>query len=135
MKKAIIVISFIIVFIILYLLQANFFIWFTIAGVMPNLFILLVLFIGLFAGKRLGVTFGILFGLLIDIFIAKKIGISSIMLGIIGLLGGYFDKNFSKESRITIMLMTAGATILFELGSFLINAVIFSYAIEGVRIY
>ena len=41
------------------------------------------------------------------------------MLAMIGLLGEYFDKNFSKESRITIMLMVIGCTILYELGGYL----------------
>ena len=45
------------------------------------------------------------FGILLDLFIGKKVGISAIMLGIVGLIGGIFDKNFSKESRISIILM------------------------------
>lgn len=130
MKKVVIVISTIIAFIIIYLLQSNFFNWFTIAGVKPNLFIILVLFIGLFGGKYLGISLGVFFGLMIDILIGKKIGVSAIMLGGIGILGGYFDKNFSKESKMTIMLMVIGSTILYEIGIYFINAIIFSYSIE-----
>lgn len=133
MKKAIIIGVLSLVFILLYFLQANFFTWFTIAGVMPNLFILFVLFISLFTGKYLGITFGVAFGLLLDFFIGKKLGISSIMFAIVGLVGGYFDKNFSKESKITMMLMVVGATIIYELGSFLVNAVIYSYVLDGVN--
>ena len=33
----------------------------------------------------------------------------------IGFLGGYFDKNFSKDSKLTILLMVAGTTIAFEM--------------------
>ena len=36
------------------------------------------------------------------------------MFAVIGFLGGSFDKNFSKDSKITILLMSAGSTILFE---------------------
>ncbi len=60
----------------------------------------------------------------------RNIGISAIMLSIIGILGGYFDKNFSKDSRITIMLMAVGATLIFELGSYLLNAILLSYRID-----
>lgn len=130
MKKAIIAIVTFIVFIIIYLLQANFFSWFTIAGIKPNLFIILVLFIGLFAGKYVGVSAGVIFGLCIDLFISKKIGISAIMLGIVGILGGYLDKNFSKESRMTIMIMVMGTTLVYELGLYLINTIIFSANME-----
>lgn len=56
------------------------------------------------------------------------------LLGTIGFLGGYFDKNFSKESRITIMLMVMGATVIFEVGSFCLYAMIFSYSIDLVGV-
>lgn len=126
MKNILTIIIIFIVFLLIYFLQANFFIWFTIAGVKPNLFIVLVLFLGLFAGKRVGVSLGVVLGIILDVLIGKKVGISGIMLGIIGMVGGYFDKNFSKESRITIMLMVIGATMVFEIGSYIINCVILS---------
>lgn len=123
MKKVVSVILLILVFLIIYFLQANFFNWFTIAGVKPNLFIIFVLFIGLFAGKKLGAILGVIFGLFIDIVIGRQIGISCLMFGIIGLLGEYLDKNFSKESRITIMLMIAGSTIIYESGCYTYNVI------------
>ena len=105
MKKILTLIAIIITFFIIYFLQANFFTWFTINGVMPNLFVIFVLWIGLFIGKKSGLIFGLLFGIYIDILIGKTIGLSGIMLGIIGLIAEYIDKNFSKDSRLTIMLI------------------------------
>ena len=61
MKKAISIILLFIIFIIIYFLQLNFFNWFTIAGVKPNLFVLLVLFIGLYSGARMGTALRINF--------------------------------------------------------------------------
>ena len=55
MKKALIYISLIFVFIFIYLLQSVFFVNFTIAGVMPNIVVILVLFIGLFIGRSRGI--------------------------------------------------------------------------------
>ena len=86
MKKALSIIILFITFIIIYLLQANFFNWFNIAGVKPNLFIIFVLFIGLFLGKIYGTTIGIISGFLIDLFIGKRIGINALTLGIAGYL-------------------------------------------------
>lgn len=128
-KQTILLISFL-VFLFIYFLQSNFFSWFTIAGVKPNLFVILVLFLSLFAGKNIGVQTGIFFGICLDFFISKKIGISGIMLGIIGLLGGYFEKNFSKDSRITIMIMIIGSTIIFEVGSYFLNYAILKTNLE-----
>lgn len=130
MKKALNILILIITFFIIYFLQVNFFSWFTIAGVKPNLFIIFVLFISLFAGMKVGVPFGILAGLFLDIIIGKNIGISAIMLGIIGVIGGYFDKNFSKESRITIMLMVVGSTCVFEIGTYILQAIQLSIYVE-----
>ena len=121
MKKVITIICLLIAFFIIYFLQANFFTWFTIAGVKPNLFIVLVLFMGLFAGKKIGAVLGLIFGFYLDLVIGRTIGISGIMLGVIGLLGEYFDKNFSKDSRFTIMLMVMGSTILYEFATYMFN--------------
>ncbi len=53
MKKTLTITILCIIFIIIYLLQINFFSWFTIAGVKPNLFVILVLFIGLYSGRKM----------------------------------------------------------------------------------
>ena len=125
MKKVVINIVLIIVFIILYLITINFFSWFKIAGVMPNLFVIFVLFIGLYTTRINGAVYGVILGLLLDLFIGKNIGISAIMLGMVGAIAGTFDKNFSKESRITIILMVLISTIIFEVGSYTIRYFIY----------
>ena len=45
------------------------------------------------------------------------------MLAIVAFIGGYLDKNFSKDSRITIMLMVAGSTAIYEIGSYVFNVI------------
>ncbi len=130
MKNTLIIIVTIIIFLILYFLQVNFFNWFTISGISPNLFIILVLFLGLFGGKRVGIPMGISLGLLLDLFIGKKIGVTAIMLGIVGGVAGILDKNFSKDSRITIIIMTMGVTAIYEIGLYILNYAILSINVE-----
>ena len=132
MKKVLAVVFLIITFFILYFIQSNFFTWFTIAGIQPNVFVIFVLFIGLFAGKKLGLILGILFGFYLDVIIGRQIGVSGIMLGIIGLIGEYLDKNFSKESRVTIMLMMAASTIIYEIGVYVFNMITLEMSLEIV---
>ena len=115
MKKTLILISLILTFFLIYFLQANFFTWFTIAGVMPNLYVILVLFIGLFARRKLGLIFGLVFGLYLDIVLGKVAGINVLGLGIIGIIGELLSKNFSKDSRFTVILMVIGTTAIYEL--------------------
>lgn len=121
MKKVTIVISLIISFLFIYLLQVNFFSWFNLAGVKPNLIVIFVLTIGLFSGKALGTTLGVLLGICLDFFIGKSIGISGIMLGVIGFLGGYLDKSFSKDSRVTMITMITISTVIYEFGIVILN--------------
>lgn len=133
MKKIMIYILLFIAFLIIYLIQAMFFTNFRIAGVMPNLFVILMLYIGLYMGKSKGVIYGIIFGIFIDIWIGKKLGITSIALAIIGFIGGIFDKNFSKDSRITVMFMGVICTILYEIVFYLIQYLIVKVNLEIIE--
>lgn len=133
MKKTIINISLITTAIIIYFLQANFFTWFNIAGIMPNLFILFVLFIGLFGTRTMGTVYGLVVGLILDLILGVKIGVNSIGLGLIGFLSAIFDKNFSKDSRMTIMVMGMVATVTFEVLSYGLNSMLLSTNVEIIN--
>lgn len=130
MKKFIINIAIVFSFVIIYILHSNLFTWFTIAGVMPNLFVILVLFIGLYANRYIGIIYGVIFGLLLDLFMSRNIGITAIMLGIIGVIGVIFDKNFSKENRITLIVMVMICTVVFESGEYIISYFINKFDFE-----
>ncbi len=130
MKKVWIVIGLILVFFLIYFLQVDLFNNFTIAGVKPNLFVIYVLFIGLFSNQILGISIGVFIGLILDFLYGKTIGTTAIMLCVIGYMGSYFDKNFSKENKLTIIFMVAGATLIFELGSYFMNSIILDFERE-----
>lgn len=133
MKKLTINILLIMSIFIIYFLQANFFSWFTISGIMPNLFIIFVLFIGLFSNRIMGVAYGVLIGTFLDLVIGMKIGVTAVGLGIIGLLSATLDKNFSKDSRATIMFMVLGATVIYEVVMYTINYIVLNTNIEIVN--
>lgn len=130
MKKFLGILGIIITFFIIYFLQVNFFNWFTIAGIKPNLFIVLILVIGLFAGKKIGAIMGLIFGIYLDILFGKSIGFSGIILMCIGFIGGYLDKTFSKDSKLTIILTVLGGTIVYELITYIYNVIKFSMLFE-----
>ena len=52
------------------------------------------------------------------------------MFCVIGYLGSYFDKNFSKENKMTIIFMVAGATLIYELGVYFLNSIILVFERE-----
>ena len=130
MKKAFAIITLIIAFFIIYFLQTNFFTWFTIGGIMPNLLVIFVLFIGLFVGKKVGFILGIIFGFLVDLLIGKNIGISAFLLGFLGIFAEYLDKSFSKDSRITIIMIVSSGTAIFEIGYYIFRILKYGAILE-----
>ena len=115
MKKVLIHISLIITFIVIYLLQSIFFSHFTIAGIMPNMFVIFMMFIGLYMGRTMGTIYGIMAGILIDFWVGKNIGLTSVALALIGIISGALEKTLSKDSRITVLLMGVICTIIYEI--------------------
>ena len=129
MKKLVINLFLILTIFIIYFLQSNFFNWFTIAEVMHNVFIIFVLFIGLFTNKTVGTIYGVVIGLILDFLFSQKIGIQAVTLGLVGFLAAIFDKNFSKDSRMTIMLMVLGSTVIVEVLNYLL-----AYMFLGINV-
>ena len=124
MKKVIINLLLILSLLIIYFLQSNLFNWFTISGIMPNLFVIFVLFVWLFTNRIKGIVYGVVLGLILDLVIGMQVGVNAVGYGIIGFLSATFDKNFSKDSRATIMFMVLGTTIIFEVVTYILNNII-----------
>lgn len=120
----------VLIFIIIYFLQVNFFSWFNIRGIQPNLFIIFVLFLGLFIGNKSGAIGGMIVGTIMDVLVGKTIGFSGFFLALIGLLAEYFDKNFSKDNRIMIVVITAISTIFYEIAMYFIVVVQYRIDVE-----
>ena len=119
MKKILTCLGLIVTFFIIYFFQTNFFSWFNIAGVKPNLFIILILFIGLFINNKLGAVFGFFMGMYLDILTGSYVGISAVLYTFMGFLCGYLDRRVSKEGKITILLIVAGSTFVYEIISYI----------------
>lgn len=128
-KKGITLILFVIG-IILYYIQRNIFSNLLIFNVAPNILIIYILFLGLYTNSKVSMIIGIMLGFLLDTVYGKCIGVSSIMFCILAYLVSYFDKNFSKDNKVTIILMIIGATIVYEFGYYLISSFILKYEIE-----
>lgn len=75
-------------------------------------------------GRIYGFSCGLIFGLLLDFVIGKRIGINAIVLAIAGIIGGVIDKSFSKENRITFIIMTFAVTVLCEIINYTLQIII-----------
>lgn len=47
-----------------------------------------------------------------------------------GLIAGILEKKFSKDSKITLILMCIGLTFIFELGIYILNILLFNSSIQ-----
>ncbi len=121
MKKFLLGVLMYVIFIILYFIQADFFSWFTIAGVSPNIFIIFILFLGLFTNNLFSILIALLTGITLDLVIGRTLGVTAFMFCLIAVIAGYFDKNFSKESKLTIMIMVMGMTVICEIANYMMN--------------
>ena len=133
MKKVCINIGLILMIFVIYFLQANFFSWFSIAGISLALFVIYVLWIGLFGNKVMGIAYGVVIGTFLDLLFCEKVGTNLIGLTLVGFIAILFEKNFSKDSRITIMAMVFGTTAVFEISSYIINYMMYGNSIEIIR--
>ena len=133
MKKVLIHIGIIVTFIIIYLLQSIFFSGFTIAGIMPNIFIILMLYIGLYMGRAMGIIYGIIFGIFIDLWIGKTLGFTSIALALIGVISGILDKTFSKDSRLIVLIMGTVCTVIYEVVLYFMQYIVIGINLEIVQ--
>ena len=97
---------------------------------MPNIFIILMLYIGLYMGRTMGIVYGVIYGIFIDIWIGRNLGVTSISLALIGLISGMLDKTLSKDSRITVIMMGAICTIIYEVSLYFIQYMALGINIE-----
>lgn len=130
MKKFVIGVITYFIFIILYFIQANFFGWFTIAGISPNIFVIYILFLGLFTDNKFSLIMALLTGITLDLVIGKTLGATAILFCLISIIANYFDKNFSKDNKFTILIMVIGMTLVFEVTNYFLNALILEIPIE-----
>lgn len=130
MKKFIIGVITYFIFIILYFIQSNFFGWFTIAEISPNIFVIYILFLGLFTNNKFSLIMALLTGVTLDLVIGKTLGATAVLFLLIAMIANYFDKNFSKDNKLTIIIMTIGMTIVFEVANYFLNVLILEIPIE-----
>lgn len=130
MKKTIIILTLMIIYFCIYFFQVNFFSWFTISGIQPNLFILFVLFIGIFLNGKIGAILGFIFGLYTDFLFSNTIGMSAILLGAIGFGGEFLEKKFSNNSKITMVIMGSIVTAIYEICLYIFNILKLSINID-----
>ncbi len=82
-------------------------------------------------GKYYGFGVGVVLGLLLDLFIGKVVGLNAIILGLVGLLGGLLTaKTFSKDNKMTMIVLITLVTLFSEIFSYIYQMILFKYGID-----
>ena len=100
-------------------LQSTLFNELRIAGVKPDLILILVILFAVFNGSRSGAGAGLLLGLIEDIFLAKYIGLNALTKGLVGLLVGLLEKRTYKDNFIVPILALFFGSIAYGFFFFL----------------
>ncbi len=96
-----------------YLLQTTFFKAITLAGIVPNILLIITSAFGFMRGKNEGMFIGFFSGLLIDVFFGKIIGFYALVYMFIGFVNGFFRRIFYPEDIKLPMILIGLSDLLY----------------------
>ncbi len=115
MKRSI-TIGFIII--ICFILQSTLFHYLALAGIVPNLLLIVTMSFGLMRGRKEGMLVGFFSGLLIDVFFGTVLGPYAFIYMTMGYINGFFHRIYYVEDVLLPMIM-------ITLNDFVFNVVIY----------
>ena len=69
-------------------------------------------------------------GIFIDLTYGEVVGITPAMLCLIGFVATWFDSLWSKDEKISIIIMVILSTFIFEFGSYFMKSLILEFDLE-----
>ncbi|MBR5359789.1 MAG: rod shape-determining protein MreD [Lachnospiraceae bacterium] len=96
-----------------YLLQTTLFKAISIAGIVPNILIILTSAFGFMRGKNEGMLIGFISGLLVDIFFGSILGFYALVYMFIGYVNGFFRRIFYPEDIKLPMILIGASELLY----------------------
>ncbi len=109
-------------------LQATAFNFFEVAGVKPDLLLIIIVLYGLIYGKTAGYL-GFAYGLVEDLLIGRFMGFNAITKGLMGFLVGYLEPKFFKDHILVPVVVLLMGTLIYGITSFPIGLIIGLYSL------
>lgn len=94
-----------IIIIVCFLCQSTVFHYFELAGVVPNLMLIVTASFGLMRGRREGLLVGFFSGLLIDVFFGSVMGPFAFIYMTLGYINGFFHRIYYVEDVLLPMIV------------------------------
>ncbi|NLT95618.1 MAG: rod shape-determining protein MreD [Clostridia bacterium] len=105
-----------------------------VAGVKPDLILIIVILYALFNGPRQGAFVGLTLGFLEDLFQAKYFGLNAATKFITGLLAGFLEKRMYKDNFFVPVLVLFTGSLVHTLLYFLFSNLV-GYQIETEKLW
>lgn len=121
MKRAII---YFIEIIICFVLQSSLYQFISLANVMPNLLLILVVSTAYMRGRMTGMAVGFFSGLLVDIQFGSLIGVYALLMMLIGYVAGFANKIYSKDDYTLPLLFIAVGDFVYQFLYYIIEFLI-----------
>jgi len=113
-----------IILIAAFLIQLLFLDHIKIAGVKPDLLVLLVVFFAIFFGSGAGAEAGFVAGLFKDTYSLDIFGVNSVLLSLTGLIAGMLSPKLFKESKLTQGLLVFASSVLYMIIHYFVSSLI-----------
>lgn len=120
--------------IITYVLQTTIIQNFNIAGIYPNLALVVTCCIAFLFGSTSGSVVGFSLGILCDFYWGRTIGLYAMLGMYLGLVIGQFNKKFFKDNYLIVCMIMVISTVFFETIVYIFSALIYSQNIDLLRL-
>jgi rod shape-determining protein MreD len=104
-----------IIIVICFLCQSTVFHFIELAGVVPNLLLIVTMSFGLMRGRREGCLVGFFCGLLVDIFFGNVMGPYAFIYMTLGYVNGFFHRIYYVEDVLLPMVMITVNDLLYNI--------------------
>ena len=108
------VIIYFIEIIICFVLQSSLYQFISLANVMPNLLLILIVSTAYMRGRTTGMVLGFFCGLLLDIEYGSLIGLYALLMMIIGYVAGFANRIYSRDDYTLPLLFIAAADFAYQ---------------------
>ncbi len=103
-----------------FLLQTSVFSRYRLAGVTPNILVCVVSTYGFMKGRKHGIIIGFCIGLILDIFSGSLFGVYALIYMYIGLLNGFFKKQFFGDDLRLPMILIGTSDLIYGVINYLV---------------
>ena len=115
-------------------LQATAFNHLTVAGVKPDLLLIIIVLYGLLYGKKAG-ALGFIYGLVEDLLTGRFIGFNAVTKGLMGLLIGYLEPKLFKDHVLVPVVVLLLGTFVYGTFAYVVGLTVGLFSIFDFEAY